>query len=189
MAGKKREVSDRSFIDAAGVKTEKMEDASGARYRLLDSTAPDGGHIFEKQFVSDDPATVMFAIMGFHTKVGNVANSILNDKDAPGTPAEAAAACRDFIAGVEGGTWADRTGGVVRWDNDKLADAFIEWLTDAGKQAPARERVLARLASEEATDAQWAKQVRNNPPVVTIYKRLVGAVVRTADELLGGFDS
>lgn len=186
MATTKKKVSERFYIGPDNVKVDKIEEASGARYVLLD---PQGAHTFDMQLGEAGKISTMLAVMGFHTKIGNVANSIINDKDAPGTASEAAAAVKDFLDGLEKGTWAERTGGVVRWDNEKLADAFIEWLTNEGKTAPARERVLARLQSEGDADMAWAKSVRNNPPVVTIYKRLVGAVVRTADDLLSGFDS
>ena len=121
----RKQVSKRNFLQADGTEAEKMEDAKGGRYTLLD---PAGNHDVDYQFGANPESDRMFAIFGFHTKIGNVANTVLNDKDEPGSPAEAAQAIRDFLSQVQAGTWAERAAGGVgaRIDKDALAGAIVE---------------------------------------------------------------
>ena len=85
MANGRNKVSDRTFIDAQGNEVDRMEEATGARYTLTGI-----GKSFDVQMGEAGQLPTMFAIFGFWTKVGNVANTTLNDKDDPGTPEDAA---------------------------------------------------------------------------------------------------
>jgi len=172
----RRQVSKRDYLDSDGAVCDKIEQASGARYTLLG----DGGRNFDEQF--GDPGTfeTMCAIFGFHTKVGNVANTTLNDKDNPGTPADAAAAIEEFIEAAKSGTWAERTGGVgIVIDKDALAGAVVAVATAQGKNA---EYATIRQRMEE--EAGYVKKVRQVPEVAMEYTRRVGKNVKSVDDIL-----
>lgn len=128
---KKARISQRDFIDADGNEVERMELATGARYTLVEV-----GKSFDLQLgKAGDPAT-MFAIFGFHTKIGNVANTVLNDKDAPGTADDAASDIADFIEQATGGVWREAGEGGGRgpkYDNAILAAALVAVLGDKAK--------------------------------------------------------
>jgi hypothetical protein len=121
---KRKAVSKRSFLDKSGAEADSMNDATGGRYTLLN---PEGNVDFDYQFGVDPELDRACAIFGFHTKVGNVANTVLNDKDEPGSPADAAEMIRDFLAKAKTGVWAERTGGggESRIDKDALAGAIV----------------------------------------------------------------
>lgn len=130
---KRKTVSKRDFLDAAGAVVDKIEDATGARYTVL---APSGNIDLDIQFGDDIPAAArMCAIFGFHTKMGNVANTVLNDKEEPGTPEDAAAECREFMALLESGKWAERTATVgARTDKAVLAAVYCDWAAKQGQE-------------------------------------------------------
>jgi len=175
---KRRQVSKRAYLDKAGEECDKIEQASGARYTLLG----DGGKSFDMQFGEPGKFAVMCAIFGFHTKVGNVANTVLNDKDNPGTPAEAADAIEEFISTAQSGTWAERTGGVgIVIDKDALAGAVIEVAKAAGK---ATDSDYARIRQRMEEDKAYVKTVRQVPEVATEYAKRVGKATKTLADIL-----
>lgn len=126
----RQKVSERTFIDAAGAEVERMEQATGARYTLVQA-----GKSFDAQMGDAGKLPTMFAIFGFWTKVGNVANTVLNDKDAPGTAVEAATEIEDFLASVETGTWREAGEGPrgPKYDNNVLATVLVAALGSAAK--------------------------------------------------------
>ena len=127
----RQRVSERTFIDAAGVEVERMEQATGARYTLVTA-----GKSFDLQIGEAGKPGTMFGVFGFWTKIGNVANTVLNDKDDPGTADDAAAEIGDFLAGVETGTWREAGEGVGRgpkYDNAVLAVVLLAALGAAAK--------------------------------------------------------
>lgn len=143
MATRKR-VSERTFIDASGNEVDRMEQATGARYSLVHSTGQDadGEPIYTplKQFdVQLGPAAAeatMYGVFGFWTKIGNVANTVLNDKDAPGSIEDAAAEIDDFMASVAGGVWREAGEAGARapkYDTAILAEVLIKLLGDKAK--------------------------------------------------------
>lgn len=173
---KRKAVSKRDFIDEDGNVVDKMEQATGARYTLLG----EGGRAFDYQFGEAGALETMFGIFGFHTKVGNVANTVLNDKDDPGTPADAAAAIEDFIESVKSGTWAERTGGVgIVIDKDALAAAIVEVGVAKGK-APDYATIRQRLEEDKG----YQKMARQVPEVAMAYTKRVGRNVKSVDDLL-----
>ncbi|MGP1667668.1 MAG: hypothetical protein ACTS5I_17565 [Rhodanobacter sp.] len=175
---KRKQVSKRAYLKADGTEAERIEEASGARYTLLD---PAGNHDFDQQFGSAATLETMCGIFGFHTKVGNVANTVLNDKDEPGTPSDAAAAIREFLTAASGGTWTERASGVgARIDKDALADAIVEVASAAGKTAD-RAKIFARLES----DPTYVRAARQVPSVASAYASRVGRAVKSVDDLLG----
>lgn len=174
---KRKQVSKRSYLKADGSEAERIEEANGARYTLLDTA---GNHDFDQQFGEAGKLATMCAIFGFHTKVGNVANTVLNDKDEPGTPTDAAAAIKEFVTAADGGTWAERSTVVgARIDKDALAQAIVEVAQAAGKVAP-YDKIRQRL-EEEAAYVRAARQV---PAVATAYAAKVGKASKTVDDLL-----
>lgn len=154
---KRKAVSKRDYLDVDGKVVDRIEEATGARYTLLD---PAGNHDFDEQ--SGLPAgsfVTMAFIMGYHTKVGNVANTVLNDKDEPGTPADAAAAIREWLAAAkspDNPTWAERSGGGggARIDRDAFADSMTACQLASGKVKPEdeaayRAKVRQRMEDEK----------------------------------------
>lgn len=130
----KQKVSNRDFINASGEIVDQIEKATGARYTIVKANGTDdkGKPIymniqkFDWQAGEAGNPTTMAAIFGFHTKVGNVVNTVLNDKDAPGTADDAAAAAGEWIAELQKGVWAERAGGAggLRYDPEVLAMAI-----------------------------------------------------------------
>lgn len=129
--GKRARVSQRDFIDKDGNVVDRISEATGARYTLVGANKS-----FDLQFgPAGEPAT-MFAIFGFHTKVGNVANTVLNDSDSPGTADDAATSITEWLEGVAQGTWREASEGGGRgpkYDNGILAEALVAVLGDKAK--------------------------------------------------------
>ncbi len=127
----RQKVSERTFVDANGVEVDRMEQATGARYTLVGI-----GKSFDLQIGVAGAAGTMFGVFGFWTKIGNVANTVLNDKDSPGTPDEAATEIEDFLAGIETGTWREAGVGIGRgpkYDNAVLAAVLVAALGTQAK--------------------------------------------------------
>ena len=141
----RQKVSEREYLDASGNTVDAISAASGARYSL-GQTKGDQFEIvksFDCQFGEPGQAATLFAIMGFHTKLGNVANSVLNDKDAPGTPKDAADAVGEFFASAQKGVWREPGTGVggARYDVEVMADAI------AGVTGKPRDGFLAKMST------------------------------------------
>ena len=177
-SAKRKSVSKRLFINAAGDEVDKIEEATGGRYVLL---VPEGNRAFDQQFGEAGKLGTMCAIFGFHTKAGNVANTVLNDKDDPGTPADAATELEAWIKQADGGVWAERAAGGVgaRIDKDALAGAIVAVAEAAGKQAD-YQKIRDRLES----DPQYVRAARQVPAVATEYATRVGRATKTVDDLL-----
>jgi hypothetical protein len=171
-------VSNREFLKADGSIADRMEESDGARYTLLD---PAGNHDLDYIFGKNPNADKWFANFGFHTKVGNVANTVLNDKDEPGTPSEAANAIREFLAGIASGIWAaERTGGVAqRIDKDALAGSIVAVAEAAGKVAD-----YQKIRDKLESDPQYVRAARQVPAVATEYATRVGKPAKSVDDLL-----
>lgn len=179
-ASKRKQVSKRDFLLADGTVAERIEEATGARYTLL---APSGNKDFDQQFGEAGKLATMCAIFGFHTKVGNVANTVLNDKDEPGSPDDAAKEIEAFIAAANTGTWAERAAGGVgaRIDKDALAAAIVTVAEAGGKTGVDYQKIRDRLES----DAQYVRAARQVPAVANEYATRVGKATKSIDDLLG----
>lgn len=193
-AAKRKSVSKRDFIDAAGAVVDKIEEATGSRYVLLDPSVA-GGHVFDYQCGEAGKLVTMAAIFGLQTKIGNVANTVLNDKDEPGTPADAAAAIKEWLTQVEGGTWAERTTGGpgARVDKAALAGAIVAVAIAAGKVPAEKEGEMFATISKRLeegwternlTGAQYIRQVRQVPDVASEYATRVGKQARAIDDMI-----
>lgn len=173
----RKQVSKRGFL-LGNNPVDKIEEADGASYTLLD---PNGNHdIVSGELGQPGKFATMCAIFGFHTKVGNVANTILNDKDEPGTPADAKAAIAEFIESANDGTWAERAGGVgAKVDKDALCNAIVTVATAGGKQVD-----QAAIRQKLEDDPAYVRKARQVPAVATEYSKLVGKSTKTIDDLL-----
>jgi len=177
----RKQVSKRAYLTVNGGEADRIEEAAGARYTLLGTS--EGETHFDQQFGDAGKFETMCAIFGFHTKIGNVANTVLNDKNEPGTPDDAADAIREFIDGAKGGTWAERTGGVgAKIDLDALAAAIVECAQAKGRTDLDPQTVREQLEDDKAR----VRKVRQVPEIAAAYNKRVGKVV-TLDEALGGF--
>lgn len=153
-ASTRKNVSSRDFL-AGGAVVDKMEEADGARYTL--KGAKDG--TFDLQVpAGTDPQVAMYAIFGFHTKIGNVANSVLNNKDNPGDADDAADAIREFMALVKEGNWTQPGKGPqgAKVDRDKLAGALVEAYADAGQT---KDYATVRDWLEDAANVRKARKI------------------------------
>jgi hypothetical protein len=180
---KRKQVSKRLFLNTQGTEVDKMEEATGARYVLLGAS---GNKSFDQQFGNAGELATMCAIFGYHTKLGNVANSVLNDKDEPGTPDDAAEAITAFL-GASPFVWAERTGGGVgvRVDKDALAGAIVEVALATGKlDAAARDDKYAAIRQRLEEDPQYVRAARSVPQVAQAYATRVGKATKTVDDLL-----
>jgi hypothetical protein len=175
---KRKQVSKRLFLKLDGTEADRIEEATGARYTLLD---PAGNQNFDQQFGAAGKLVTMCAIFGFHTKVGNVANTVLNDKDEPGDAKQAGEAIADFIKQAESGTWAERAAGGVgaRIDKDALAGAIVEVAQAAGKTAD-----YAKIRAKLEEDPQYVRAARQVPDVATAYATRVGKATKSIDDLI-----
>lgn len=175
---KRKQVSKRAWIDSQGNEVETEAEATGGRYALImdDKTLRN----FDRQFGDAGKLDTMLAIFGWHTKLGNVANSVLNDKDEPGDASDAADAIDAWIAGAEGGKWAEeRTGGVgAKIDLDALANALVDVKPDL-------EPKMAAIRQKLEEDKTWRAQIRKDPQVSAAYAKRVGASAKPLAELLG----
>lgn len=176
-ASSRKKVSTRDFLNTSGEVVERIEEATGARYTLLG----DGGKPFDKQFGQAGTPGVMFAIFGFHTKVGNVANTVLNDKEEPGTPADAAAAIDEFIKLADEGKWAERAAGGVgaRIDKDALAAAVVAVAQKNGQQ-----KDLVQVREKLEDNPGLVRTLRQNADIAAEYNSRVGKTAKPTDEVL-----
>lgn len=176
----RKQVSKRLFLDSAGDMPDgiNIDNAAAARYQLLD---PNGDHNVDFDPDENPQLTRKFAMFGFHTKIGNVANTVLNDKDDPGTPSDAAAAIREWMAQAAQGTWAERAvgGPGARIDRDALAGAIVEVAQSKGRTMD-HAAVLAKLES----DAAYLRAARQVPEVATAYATRVGKQQKSIDDLM-----
>jgi hypothetical protein len=176
----RQRVSERTFIDAAGAEVDRMEQATGARYTLVKETGKDdkgnpvygAEHQFDLQLGEAGKPATMYAIFGVWTKLGNEANSVLNDKENPGTIDDAADAIQEFITSVDGGVWREAGAGGTRgpkYDNEVLAVALHATLGAAAKgdaesykaRLLADKSYRAKVVSNDKVKAQyWAEMAK-----------------------------
>lgn len=186
-ADKRKKVSKRSFLTKDGSEADRMEEAAAARYTLLGGA--NGNIDFDYEFGKDPVADRNYAFFGFHTKTGNVANTVLNDKgdEGPGTPDDAAGAIREFQAGLAGGVWAERTGGVAgqRIDKDALAGSIIAVMIASGKLTTADEGAMyAKVRDKLESDPIYVRNSRQVPQVASEYNTRVGKQAKTVESLM-----
>lgn len=158
--------SDRYYIDSAGDEAERMELATGAGYSLVSA---DGSEVqaFERQFGKPADSTTMHACLGWWTKLGNVANTVLNDKSDPGTIDDAALAITEHVELTEKGIWREIDTTVARgpkYDKDTLAGALLAVLTASSLAKTDLAGYRAKL-----DDKSYAAKVRARTDVMAQY--------------------
>lgn len=166
-------VSDREFISADGALVDRMNDAGGGRYTLLKN-----GKAFDYVHGENEHLDRMLAIFGFHTKVGNVANTVLNDKDEPGSVDDAASEIETFLKSASEGVWREVSEGVARgpkYDRDVLASSLFEVLG-----AKAKGSVLDYRQRLE--DKSYFAKVRANLDVMASYAAAMAARGKAAPQ-------
>jgi hypothetical protein len=181
--GSRKRVSKREFLHN-GQEVDRIEEASAARYTLL---GDGGGNCDSPELGQPGKLATMCAIFGFHTKVGNVANTVLNNKEDPGTTADAKAAIDEFIAMASSGTWAERATGApgAAIDKDALAGAIVAVAMASGKVTADQEgatyaKVRGRLDNEPA----YVRAARQVPDVAREYATRVGKASKSIDDLI-----
>jgi len=165
MAKQKR--SERYFIDLNGDEVDRMEQATGAGYSLV---SKDGSEIQSWEYQSGLPAgnvVTMHFVLGWWTKIGNVVNTVVNDKADPGTLDDAALAVTEHVENCEKGIWREVTEGVARgpkYDKDILAGALLAVLTASGLAKADLAGYRTRL-----DDKSYAAKVRARTDVMAQY--------------------
>jgi len=147
MAKEKRSIRD--YLGTDGKVVANAEIATGARFTLVEAEGEDYKPIkaWDQQMGPAGTLPTMCATLGFHTKLGNVANTVLNDKDAPGSLKDAAEAIDAFIAAASATppVWAERGAGagVQRYDAETML-ACIKQVTGKDRSDRAAWRVDAK---------------------------------------------
>lgn len=192
--------SKRAFLligaDGVAKEVDTIEEANGARFTLLN---PNGNADFDSPILGEPGQfPTMCAIFGYPTKIGNVANTVLNDKEDPGTPDDAANAIRDFMTKAMGGVWAERTTGGVgsRVDKPALAGAAVavaeatnskKWAAGiaAGKTADdLRGELYAECLAKLESDPAYVRQVRSVDAIAREYATRTGKPAKSVDDVL-----
>lgn len=167
--GKRIKRSDRYYIDTNSDEVDRMELATGAGYSLVTANGTEI-QAFERQFGKPADSTTMHACLGWWTKLGNVANTVLNDKSDPANPGtleEAAVAIATHVEQTENGIWVEKTEGIPRgpkFDKDILAGAMLSVLTAEGKATGDLASYRLRL-----DDKSYAAKVRSKTKIMAQY--------------------
>jgi hypothetical protein len=156
---KRGKVAERDWINAAGDAVKNEAEATGGRYTFVRT-----GQSIERQFGDAGQPATMCAIMGWHTKVGNIVNSIINAADYDGV-SDPMPDVAEWDAGLENGVWREVGESAARgpkYDKDVLAGALLDVLGEkaAGDFAHYRERL---------EDKKYYAAVRGQPTVMVRY--------------------
>jgi hypothetical protein len=158
--------SARYFIDTNGDEVDRMEQATGAGYALVTDNGAEHMH-WEQQMGAAGDIRTMHAVIGWWTKLGNVVNTVVNDKDSPGTLDDAAVAVTEHVENCLKGIWREVTEGVARgpkYDKDILAGALLAVLTRENKAKGDLANYRLRL-----DDKSYAAKVRARGDVMAQY--------------------
>lgn len=163
----RKNVSKRQYLGADGSKSVGPSADGKVDYILLgDDGSPKATFSLDK----NSPGLLQFAQFGFVTKVGNVANSVLNG-DEPGTVDEAKADIEEFLAGLaqDPPQWREPGEGRARgpkYDKDVLASVLF-----AGRSADKRTGDWADVATirQRLEDKSFYAKVRNNAGAMAGY--------------------
>jgi hypothetical protein len=180
----RKKVSQRAYLTADNTKS-VGPDASGAvEYQLLNA----GGEVHKTfRFDPTSPGAHMFAQFGFVTKVGNVANSVLNG-DEPGSVDDAATDIEEFLNSIATGAW--REPGEARARGPKYDKAVLATVLYEGRSPEKRTGEWADVATILARleDKSFYAKVRNNAAAMAAYhaemaKRGEAAGTKSVDDL------
>lgn len=174
----KAKVSERGLLLADGKEADNMNVATGGSYKLVAN-----GKEFVYQYGQNPHLDRFFGIFGFHTKIGNVANTVLNDAKEPGTADDAAAEIEDFLASAGNGVWREASEGSrgPKYDKDTLAEALHGVLQAAGKATTDVAGYLAKLE-----DKSYYAKVRANTEVMAAYHTAMAEKGKASGQTLDG---
>lgn len=180
----RKNVSKRAYLKGDNSKSVGPDAAGAVEYHLLNA---DGTVHKAFRFDPTSPGGHMFAQFGFVTKVGNVANSVLNGED-PGSTEDAAADIEEFLQAIASGQWREPGEGRARgpkFDKDVLASVLYE-----GRAPEKRTGDWADVAviRQRLDDKSFYAKVRNNAGAMAAYhaemaKRGTTAQSKTVDDL------
>jgi hypothetical protein len=185
MASSRKNVSKREYQKADQTKSVGPDTDGRVQYTLLNS---DGTPHKTFTFDKSSPGAHMFGQFGFVTKVGNVANSVLNG-DEPGSVDDAAADIDEFLAAIASGTWREPGEGKARgpkFDKDVLA--YVLFAGRAAEKRTGEWESEAAVLSRLGTDKSFYAKVRNNAQAMRDYyaelaKRGADVKSATVDDL------
>jgi hypothetical protein len=173
---KRTRVASREWVGKDGAKVDNKADTTGGKYTWL----ANGRSVTRQWFgglsaedlaeatgvdLNEVRAAFMCATMGWITKVGNVANTVVN---APGADPEADPVDSiiewDDLLGK--GEWREKVegAGLPRIDKDALARAIVEVVPQD------YQKVRDRLEGDRA----WVREVRQHPKVLELYNQYTG---------------
>lgn len=155
-----REKSSERLLLAADGKDVAITEAVKAIYKI-----PANGRSVEYVFGTNPIMDRSFAFFGFHTKLGNVANTMRNSKD--GTPDDEADVIETFFANLANGQWREPSDGPrgPKYDDDILADVVHAYFVGKGIAKKDRDGYHAQLT----TDAGWRAKVLGAAGVKDLY--------------------
>jgi hypothetical protein len=164
----RKNVSKREYLNADGAKSVGPDSTGKVNYVLLNADATPHT-VFS--FDPASPGAHLFAQFGFVTKVGNVANSVLNGDD-PGTTEDAAA---DILTSIAAGVWREPGEGRARgpkYDKETLATVLFN-----GRAADKRTGNWESIESLTAylNDKSFYAKVRNNAQAMADYHAAMAA--------------
>lgn len=165
MASRKK-VSTRQYLDSEGEKSVGPAASGRVNYQLLNA---DGTVHKEFTFDSASPGGHLFAQFGFVTKVGNVANSVLNGTE-PGSVEDAAADIEEFLASIAAGQWREPGEARARgpkFDKDVLASVLFAGRTAEKRTDDWADVGVIRQRLED--DKSFYAKVRNNAQAMADY--------------------
>lgn len=175
----RKAIANRDWTLADGTVAKEEHEAVGMRY-----TYKADGKSFEWSPVTDDPATRMLAIFGGLTLAGNVTNTWKTKSNDYVSPIDAIV---DRWNLLKTGQWIDRSEG-ARIDRDVLAESITQLAIEAGKidgnDAAAVGTYKAEKRQKLEDDATYLRDVRKVPAVNAKYAELVGATVKSLDDVL-----
>lgn len=182
-AKSRKKVSVRDFLGPDGAVVDTMELAAGARYALL--VPGEANHNFDQQFGEAGKIETMCAVFGWHTKLGNVANTVLNAAENAGNPEAPTLASQEltaYIAQLAAGVWREPgKGGVgIAVNKDALAEAIVQFAEANGKTID-----KAKVRQKVDDDPKWSRAMRQDDAVAKLYAAIVGTTpAKSASELL-----
>lgn len=142
-------------------------DATRAVYKI-----PANGRSIEYVFGESPTADRAFAMFGFHTKIGNVTNTVRNDKTDPGTPDDEAEAAEEFFTAlVNDGQWREPSESGPRgpkYDDAILAAILYESFTTKGT-AKGDVAYYAEKLADKAYRAKVLSAALDGTPVKDLY--------------------
>lgn len=159
----KREKASERLLFGADGKEAEITNHTKAVYKI-----PANGRSVEYVFGENPVMDRAFAAFGFHTKLGNVANTVRNDKQNPGTPDDEADAVDSFFLSLSvDGQWREPSDGPrgPKYDDDILAHVVHGYAVAQGKA----QGDVAFYKAKLTADSGWRMKVLGAAGVKDLY--------------------